>query len=384
MIKDLRTQRKILYVNAPVYVGGAEISLLTLMAHLDSEYYQSLLVVGGEGRLAEMARTQGLETFVHAFPWFRKRYPWRYPASIIRLAYIIVTQQATLLHTNCDHSLRYVMHAARLAQVPYVSHVRDFVRTWFEPHNIVALKRAAAVIANSKAIAARCLEAGLNPRQIVTIYNPIDLVPFEQVKAEKQITLRSRWNIPSDALVVGIVGQIQPIKGHREFILAALELVTEIPNVHFVVVGSTPPGKSNDEFSSELKQTVAQSGYARNFHFVGFQRNIPAVMSVFDILTVPSWDEPFGRVAVEGMAAGCALVTTNAGGLSEIVSHEKDGLVVQPKDVNALVLALRHLAHDPILRRKLSEEGPRSAKRFTPEKHVQQMQDLYDSIVSTK
>jgi glycosyltransferase involved in cell wall biosynthesis len=105
-------------------------------------------------------------------------------------------------------------------------------------------------------------------------------------------------------------------------------------------------------------------------------------MKAIDILAVPSWMEPFGRVAVEGMAAGCAVVGTAAGGLPEIITDGIDGILVPPKDVDALTTALYRLAAQPDLRRVLTKEGACTARRFTAHRHAGQMQALYDSVLS--
>jgi glycosyltransferase involved in cell wall biosynthesis len=374
--------RRVLFVSTPAYIGGAEVSLLALMEHLDATRYQPALVTGGPGPLLDEARAAGIPCAVQEFAWSSRRRPWRYPASVVSLGQRIRRGRFDVIHTNCDRSLRSVMWASLLSRTPYVSHVRDFSRTWFEARNVSALNRAARVVANSEATMRACIDAGVKQRLIVTLYNPIDLRAFKGVPAEARGQVRAELGIPSDALVVGFVGQIQRIKGCIEFVSAACEVAGQGPNTHYLLVGAAPPGDEAARFALELEQQVRASAWPERFHFAGYRADIPRVMRAIDILAVPSWNEPFGRVAVEGMAARCAVVGTNAGGLPEIVTDGRDGLLVPPNDVVALATAFARLRADQELRRRLANEGERSAERFSIEQHVDAAQGLYDRVLS--
>lgn len=370
-----------LYVNTPGRLGGAEISLLILMSHLHQARYRPHLLTRREGVLAVKTREQDIPVTIQDFPWFSKRRFWEYPLSIFELTRTIEHQDIELVHTNCDHSLRYVMRACGLMGVPYVSHVRDFVRSWFQPDKVEALMRAERVIANSEAVVQACLGAGVERARVRVIYNPIETDAFQKVSRSTAAALREELGIPVQALVVGIVGQIQAMKGHQTFVDAALQFLGEEPDARFLVVGE-PHGGANEHFLSRLKDAVKAAGQTETFCFTGFRDDIPAVMHAIDVLTVPSWNEPFGRVAVEGMAAGCAVVAADTGGLPEIVTDGLDGLLVPPKDVDALASALTRLARDSALRRRLSEGGHTSAERFAAAKHVQRVEAVYDAVLS--
>jgi glycosyltransferase involved in cell wall biosynthesis len=374
--------KEVLYVDTPNYVGGAEISLLSLIEGLDPARYIPHLLASGDGALVTRARGAGISTLNQEFPWFSRRHPWRYLCSIVHLVQTIHSRGINLIHTNCDHSLGYVMRASWLTGVPYVSHVRDFTRTWFEPEKLVALNRSSRVIAVSQSVARACVEGGVEPDRVLVVYNPIDVDAFQTACSTSRVKVRKEFGIPTGALVVGIVGLVQPLKGHMEFVEASLRLAMALPGAHFLLVGEPPPGEAYDIFLNKLRERIADSGYEARFHSVGFRTDVPNVMKAIDILAVPSWMEPFGRVAVEGMAAGCAVVGTAAGGLPEIITDGIDGILVPPKDVDALTTALYRLAAQPDLRRVLTKEGACTARRFTAHRHAGQMQALYDSVLS--
>lgn len=369
----------ILYVNTPEITGGAEISLLTAMVNLDPARYRVSLVTTPGSTLIEQARAVGIEPHVMEFPWLSRRRPWPYLNSILGLVRLIRQLDIDLVHTNCDHSLPYVRKACRLVQRPYVSHVRDFVRGWFREPYFTGLKGAERVIANSRAVADECIRHGVIPERVVTVYNPVDLERFQPLGDD----LREELCILPDAQVVGIVGQIHEIKGYREFLDAVLEIAPLIPNVAFLLVGR-PPDEAGRELENELKARIAASSFSEAFHLVGYRKDIDRVMRTIDILTIPSWAEPFGRVAVEAMATGKAVIGTNIGGLLEIIQDKKNGLLIPPRDAGAIRDAVRCLLIDPNLRLQLGAEGRTSVGRFSIDHHLNCLSALYDEVIHQK
>ena len=358
-------------------------SILHLMAHLTADRYSPYLVTGGDGPFLSRARALGIPSSALDFSWFSRRRPWNYVLSVVRLAQTVRANKIRLVHTNCDYSLPYAMRAARLAGVPYIAEVRDLVRSWFQPSRLAALNRAAAVVVSSQHMARACVNAGVCERLVVVIDNPIDIAALQSTPAERTIEFREENGIPRGALVVGIVGQVMALKGHAEFLESALRLAGAFAGMHFLVVGTPPPGGQHEAFLRHLQTRVLDSGWSSRFHFVGFQDDIPVVMKAIDILAVPSWEEPFGRVAAEGMASGCAVVASAVGGLVEQISDGVNGVLVHPKEVDGLTAALRALAVDPPLRLRLANAGRRSTTRFDISRHVRQMEALYDSVLSS-
>lgn len=301
---------------------------------------------------------------------------WPYFNSIRQLAMLIRELNISLVHTNCDFCLPYVQRACILLRQPYVSHVRDFVRGWFRPPNLSALRSARKVIANSKAIANACIQYGIPDVRVSTIYNPINVESF----VKEVHDLRKELNIPLTTLVIGIVGQIHEEKGHQEFVEVALELAITVPNIAFLIVGKAPDTVSK-LFEQKLQERVAASQYASRFYFTGFRNDIERVMQTLDILVVPSWNEPFGRVAVEGMVAGKVVIGTQVGGLPEIITHCVNGLLVPPRDPETLRDVLKKVLAQPELRLKLSSAGQLSSQRFSVAYHVNNLEALYSSIL---
>lgn len=366
----------VLYVNTPQVTGGAEISLLTAIAALDLAYCRPFLLTTPGSMLIEQARANGIEPFTLDFPWLSRKRPWPYLNSIRGLINLIRNLDIDLVHTNCDHALPYVRRACRLTGKPYVSHVRDFVRDWFSESNLIALQGARRVIANSMAVENECVHRGVAPSRVSTIYNPVDLDRFQFAGDD----LRKELGLSGENLVVGIIGQLQAIKGYREFVEAAFDIVGLLPETTFLLVGR-PPDNDGRELERELRARIDHSPYAGAFHLLGHREDIDRVLRTVDVLAIPSWSESFGRVAVEGMAAGKSVIGSNVGGLPEIITKGVDGLLIPPRDTGALRDAIMILLYDPALRLRLGSNARLSVERFSVAHHVERLQTLYDEVL---
>jgi glycosyltransferase involved in cell wall biosynthesis len=163
-----------------------------------------------------------------------------------------------------------------------------------------------------------------------------------------------------------------------------LGLAPRFPDLHVVAVGAPAPGPEPEAYAADLFARVRDSGFADRFHFIGFREDVAVLLSAFDVVAVPSWTESFGRTAVEGMAAGCGVVATNAGGLAELVEDNVNGLVVEPHAPAQLEAALFRLISEPQLRRRLAAAGRQTARRFSVDAHVQAVEALYDEILDER
>ncbi|HCJ67179.1 MAG TPA: glycosyl transferase, partial [Elusimicrobia bacterium] len=114
--------------------------------------------------------------------------------------------------------------------------------------------------------------------------------------------------------------------------------------------------------------------------FTGFRNDIPEMLSVIDIFVLASYCEAFGLVLVEAMAMKKTVIGTDAGGVPEIIEHNKSGLLVPPRDYKNLARAIRNLVSDWSLCRTLSQNARETVeKKFSLEKHLQGIEKIYQS-----
>ncbi len=151
----------------------------------------------------------------------------------------------------------------------------------------------------------------------------------------------SDLGVPPEAVVVGFVGNIRPVKGADD-LLKAFDGIPAAENLHLVLVGDVRD-----------RHIEKQIGRHPHVHFLGFRPDAAALAGAFDIAVMPSIErEGLPKAMLEAMSQGIPPVVTNVGGMPELVAHESCGLVVPPRDPAALRDALLRLAREPALRRR--------------------------------
>jgi glycosyltransferase involved in cell wall biosynthesis len=192
------------------------------------------------------------------------------------------------------------------------------------------------------------------PGKLVVIPGGIRLESYVR-SAEARERIRSEWGISPSSIVIGCVSRIDEQKGLMDLTHAFAKLVQRVPSVCLVIVGEPTVGEP--AFAENLHRQVAQLGISKEILFAGYRSDIPQVLSAFDIFALPSYEESFGYVFIEAMAAGLPVVTTNAGGVPEIVEDGVTGILCVPKKAEEIYRALEKLVLQKELREKMGIAG---------------------------
>lgn len=284
----------------------------------------------------------------------------------------VKSNQIDVIHTHMTKAHSFGVLLKKLAGIPVIAtaHNRSFELHWrFNDY----------VIANSEATRnyhrrRNFIAAG----KIETVYCYSDLTPYESITDDQTDKVRRELNLRSDQIVAGIVGSVHRRKGQHDLVSALPQIVEAIPNFRLVVVG---PFGERGAYSGQLHSTLADQGLTDRVQWLGVRSDIPALMSVFDLLTVPSLEEPLGLVAIEALAAGTPVVATNVGGLPEIVQHEVNGLLVSPRKPLQLADAIIRLAEHAGLRNRLGKAGRQMvSETFDPARLTQRVEQIYDEV----
>src|SRR4030042_4755305 len=152
-----------------------------------------------------------------------------------------------------------------------------------------------------------------------------------------------------------MVGRFSPGKGHEELLEAARILRGMHPEVRYLVVGEASHGE--EHYEKRIHQLARQLGVDDLIVFTGFRRDIPEIMSAFDIFAFPSHAESFGVALIEAMAMERAVVSTNCDGVLDIVVGEETGIYIHPRRASELADALARLIKHPLLRERMGKAG---------------------------
>jgi glycosyltransferase involved in cell wall biosynthesis len=262
----------------------------------------------------------------------------------------------------------YAGLAGRLARRPVMWHVRVADPEPGLDRMLFAL--AQAVIVNSMAVGRRFPHP--SHAKVHVIHNGVDLAHFSP--RQPPLGLRSSLGISAGARIVGSVGRFVPYKGYSHLLEAARLVEHALPDTHWILVG-------DGEERPNLETQARKQGMQRQIHFAGWREDIPEILSLCDVFALPSLAEHFGRVLIEAMAMGKAVVATNAGGVPEIVTHGETGLLIPPGNSTALAEALLTLLQDPSLSARLGLAARRRAEAcFSLSRHVEAVESVYRKL----
>jgi glycosyltransferase involved in cell wall biosynthesis len=288
-----------------------------------------------------------------------------------RLARRLRALRVDLVHANTLKALFYGGAAIRLAQKPMVWHVHDRISDDYLPRRGVDLVRGVArasargVIANSRATLAT-LEG---------LRRPVAVIP-EPVRHQAFAERPTRDGGP---FVAAMVGRIAPWKGQDVFLRAFAEAFPD-GDERAVIVGA--PLFGEEEYERSLRVLVGELGLGTRVELRGFREDVAAELAEVDALVHASViPEPFGRVIVEGMAAGLPVLAAGAGGPDEIVTEGVDGLLYPPGDAAALAATLSRIAADRALAERLGRAAVERARAFSPELAAAQTSAFYRRVL---
>ncbi len=144
---------------------------------------------------------------------------------------------------------------------------------------------------------------------------------------------RAELGAPGDISLVGLVGRLVPIKGVHVFLKAAANLLTRFPRVCFVVVGD---GERREALESEARSL----GIEGSVRFMGYRRDTDRIYASLDLFVLSSYNEGLPVTIIEALTAGCYVVATNVGGVSDLITNERVGMIVEPGNPESLSEAM--------------------------------------------
>jgi glycosyltransferase involved in cell wall biosynthesis len=265
--------------------------------------------------------------------------------------------------------------AAYLVGIPAVYTEHSVVHTYYTPSQVRFLRKLVP-------LARRVITVSQSARRSIIKHLGVPAKKIDVIGHAVQFDVPADENTPvrTDAPpTVAVLGSLGVRKGHAFFLQAAHELAREYPNVKFLIAGDGP-------LRSVLEEQVRNLGLASQVCFVGAYDNdaVPDILRDVSAVAVPSVTEAFGIVALEAMACGKPVVASAVGGLTEIVRNGETGLLVPPKDPEALANAIAHLFDNPDLRRRLGRAGRELACQQTPEQITAQTMSVYEKVLRSE
>ena len=220
-----------------------------------------------------------------------------------------------------------------------------------------------------------CNHFNLPKKKVDVIPNAID--PSKYQTFTNRGFVRQRYGVGWGEKLILCVGRLVPQKGVEYFIRAIPRIAKNYPEAKYVIVGD---GWSRDLLESEARK----SGYSNRIRFTGFapDREVIDLMNSADVLVVPSIYEPFGIVALEGMASGVPIVASKVDGLAEVLEHNKTGIFVYPRDPESTAWGIEKILSNPDHAKWLTDNAKEKLhKAYTWEAVAMKTVEVYKKVV---
>ncbi len=382
---------KVLHIITRLDKGGsAENTFLTVMG-LDKEKYDLTLMSGPVDDPSQERRKQVEDSgvrYIHVPKLVRNINMLCDPIALCKIARFLVKEKFDIVHTHTSKAGLLGRFAAKLARTPHVVHT-PHGHVFFGYFGLlktkifILLEKLAARLADKIiTLTSREKQDYISYRiageeKFVVIHSGIELNKYQKLSPAEQAKLKEETGLPSNSFVVGTVGRLVPVKNPELLIRASQPLFTQYPNTYFVFIGDGPLKK-------DLISAANEIGGEKNIVFLGWRDDAHRVLSIFDVFCLPSLNEGMGRVLVEAMAHGVPIVASDAGGIPDLIIHQKNGFLVPPQNPEELTKHIQILIEDEETRKKMGEEGMKMASRFSSDAMVKNIATLYEELITQK
>jgi len=369
--------------------GGLEMSALKVFNWLNERNYKAILLCVKNSKLNETAISTNFKEYVYSV---------NYPHYFNLLAYyqiykILKENNISIVQTYKSSDIYSAVISGKLfgglkkngkIKPTIIHHLQmlpstnrtDFIHRWLYSHldKIITITNEC-----SEAVAEKWQ---IPKSKIKMIYYGISPKDFnrDNLSLEQINSIKKKFNLPTDKKIISILGQITEGKGQRLLLEAFAELTKNREDCILTIVGRPPIGQ--DFFLEELKNYAQLQKINDKVFFLGFCENPQYLLKITDIFVMASYNETFGWVVIEALAAGCITIGSNAGGVREIIEHNKNGFLFETKSKQSLLenlqiaLALNDLQKKEILK---SAQETINAK-FTVEKFINELTKLYNEF----
>ncbi|WP_430790332.1 glycosyltransferase family 4 protein [Virgibacillus flavescens] len=314
---------KILHLNAGNETGGGMHHILSLLNKLNREEF--ILGVLEEGEMLHRARNLGIET-VHFASQRKVSIPL-----IKNIVTYIKQEGIQVIHTHGPRANVYAKFLKKLVDFKWIVTVHSDPFYDFREKGIYgdflgrlhtnAIKCADRVIAISSPFQQMLEENGVESRKINTVLNGID---FEKKMIGKY--LRADLGYSENDFLFLMVARLEKVKQHSLALRSFSEVLLTNPNCRLLLVG-------NGTLRKDLEEEAERYGIRTRVHFLGHRQDVECFYTLADVTLLTSASESFPLVLLESARAGTPVISTNVGGVKELITNDSVGFLVEEKDI---------------------------------------------------
>jgi len=368
---------RLLFVIDNLQFGGGERVFAQIINGLPQEQYKIFLASHPNEEFLQAIRSAS----VH---FFSVDFSSRLNFSLIpRLTKIIKEHEIRIVHGQGARAEVYARLASRLAgNSRYVSTIampvegfdvgpfRKRTYTFFDRFSERFVDRF--LVVSNALREAMIRDHGIPAKKVIRIYNGIEIEHYSpQEKSGSRQGISQEFNVGQDTPLIGTIGRLVWQKGFEYLISAIPEILKTFSRTKMLIVGDGP-------LRDELVALAQKLNVEEHVIFTGFRDDIKDILSAIDVLVVPSLLEGFPMITLEGMAMAKPVIATKIAGIEEQITDGKSGILIPPRDADAIAAAIIRLVTDKKLAQNLGLEARRKVeKEFTVQKMVGETETVY-------
>ncbi|OGS19370.1 MAG: hypothetical protein A2219_06130 [Elusimicrobia bacterium RIFOXYA2_FULL_50_26] len=359
--------------------SGTERHLFELVTNIDRKRFKPF-VVTFQGSPAFRKKLEQNDIPVKILN-MRKIYGRRQLAMFFKLNEFIQREGIKILqtfHTNPDI---YGTMLARFARIPVVISSRRDMGLGRNRRNVWCYKLLNRYVDRIICVSEKVkqfviADEGVSGDKITVVYNGIETkkldLPVDVARARKKLS------IPDGVPVMGMLANFNPVKGHRYFLDAAVIIKKTMPDVHLVMAGEGP-------VLEQTRQKAVQLGLERCTRFIGYTEAIAEALSVMDVVVSPSCSEGFSNTILEALYMSKPVVATDVGGNAEVIRNGQTGILIPPKNADAIARWVSAMFTDKDKARMLGNNGSRLVReKFLIPTMMENTMNIYDDLLRMK
>lgn len=353
-------------------LGGLELYALRSAAHL-SKSESVLVVCKADAKLHKQITSSGLNAAT-----LNVRFSPLPILAALQLARIIDHNNIDIVHMHWGKDLPLASLAIKLSKKkPAMVYTRQMQITRMKTdfYHRFLYKEMSLMLAITNQLRDRCAhmlgdDAG---KRVKTLYYGVPN-PEQQLTTAEIISKRKELSLNEHDFVVGLFGRLEEQKGQHLLIKAIAEAQQEGINLKAIIVGH----EMNEGYRDQLKNLATDYKVSENIIFMDFVDTPQEIMQICDCVLLATYMETFGLVLPEAMRCGIAVIGSNAGGVPEIIDHDKTGLLFEPKNITDLKEQLCTLYNKKEKRQQLALAGREKADRvFNNEQHFKNLLEFF-------
>ena len=342
--------------------GGQEVRILVEALAFKEKGYNIIILSSPKSFLCKEANASGIKTLPIEF---------KHTVSIfdsLKVFSILKKERVDIVNTHSSIDSWVVSPAAKFLGIPVIRtrHVSTRIKNPF-----LYKRLCDRIIVTADAIKQDMIKVnGINPDKITSIPTGIDLDIFNALKVHGE-RIRREFSIPDKTPLIGMVSVLRSWKGHRYFIEAASKVIKVMPDIRFMIVGDGP-------MKDFVEGTIDRFSLRSHVIMSGFRSDIPDILAAMDIFVLPSTgSEGVPQAILQAQSLGRPVIGTRVGGIPEVIEDGVTGVLIPPKDPDALAHSILSLIQD---KEKAGELGVNGMKLVKEKFSITNMVDKIEAV----